>query len=141
MGVWFLLCHYKPSRLGNIAVQNHINVVKNVGETLFNNRSDPFSRRHVLTGSTLVDNIIPHSFPESVKYLVVILGEFKLQLVNYYESYKPKGTQNRSFFIPDVYRKFIDILKVAVEGLRNDQTELWPLDEIEERIANFNTKK
>jgi hypothetical protein len=59
VGVWFLLCHYQPGNLGDITVQRHINLVKEFGETLLNNRVNLLSRRHALIGSALLANIEP----------------------------------------------------------------------------------
>ena len=106
VGLWFLLCHYKPPKTGT--VPKHIKVVKKFSESLFNNLSDALSRRHTLTGSTLFANTKPSSFPDGVKYFIVILEMYREQLVGCYESYKPKATQDRSFFIPNVHGKFGD---------------------------------
>ena len=141
VGVWFLLCHYQPSKLGDKTVQQHIKVVKEFSETLFNNRIDLLSRRRAVIGSALLVNTEPQCFPKAVQHLVVVLDEFREQLVTYYESYKPKESQDLSFFIPDVHRKFGDIFEEAIEELRNDQSGLWPLDDIQKRITYLNTKK
>ena len=139
VGVWILLCHYQPSKLRDINVQNHIiKVVKKFGETLFNNRSNQLSRRRALIGPDLLAKSNPVSFPEPVKHLIIMLGEFRKHLVTYYESYKPKELQDLSFFIPDVHRKFGHVLENAMKGLRDDQTELWPLVDIENRITYLN---
>ena len=140
VGVWFLLCHYRPDKVGDITVQKHIKVVKKFGETLFNNR-DTLSRRHALTGSALLANTKPASFPQAVQYFIVMLNMFRGHLVTYYESYKPKESQDRSFFVPDVHRKFGDVFGNVMKKIRNDQTELWPLDDIEDHIIYLNTKK
>jgi Fungal protein kinase len=128
VGLWFILCHYRPSNSSPGTVPKHIKVVKKFSETLFNNRSDPLSRRHALTGSTLLANTKPHSFPDGVKYLIIILEMFRELLVAYYKRYKPKESQDRSFFNPNVHRKFGDVLQDAMKELKNDQTELWPMD-------------
>ena len=141
VGVWFLLCHYKPKDLGECTVQDHIKIVKTFSETLFNNRIDPLCRHDALVGSTLLTNTNPSSFPEALQHLLVMLNKFRNQLVTYYESYKPKESQNRSFFVSDVYRKFGDMLDDYVKESRNDHTELWPLSHIERRIIFLNTKK
>ena len=141
VGVWFLLCHYKPNDLGESAVQNHIKIVKNFGKTLFNNRENPLNRRYALVRSTLLSNTKPKSFPMGIQHFTVILNKFRILLVTYYKTYEPNGSQDQSFFIPDVYRKFGDILDDAVKEFRNDQTELWPLDHIEDRITFLNSKK
>ena len=77
VGVWFLICHYQPSKLGVDAVQKHIKVVQKFGQTLFNNRSDHLSRRHALIGSALLANTRPQSSPRAVQYLVVVLNKFR----------------------------------------------------------------
>jgi hypothetical protein len=69
-----------------------------------------------------------------------MLNTFRVQLVTY-ESYKPKEFNDLSFFIPNVlHRNFVDILEDAREESRNNQSELWPLDLIEERITNLKAK-
>jgi hypothetical protein len=145
VGVWFLLCHYKSSGFRDSTVQRHIEIVKTFGETLFNNRIYALNRRHALTGavpgSALLTNIEPLSYPKSVQYLVVALDEFREQLVAYYTKYKPKASQDRSFFISDVHREFRDVFEVAIKGLTDDQTSLWPLDHIQAQIIFFNGKK
>ena len=141
VGIWFLLCHYQPSKLEDSTVQKHIKVVKEFGETLFNNHNSPLSRRRALIGSAIFANTKPHSFPQGVKYLIVMLDDFREQLFTYYKSYKPKESQNRSFFIPDVYHKLGNIVEGAMKELRNDQSGLWPLEDIEERITYLNTQK
>ena len=140
VGVWFLLCHYQPSKLRDIKVQQHIEVVKEYGETLFNN-NDPLSRRNALTGPDIIANIESLSFPKAVQGLMVLLESFRDELVKYYETYKPMASQDRSFFNPDLYdRKFGDIFEDAKKGLGNDQTGLWPLSRIEDRIRYLNAK-
>jgi hypothetical protein len=143
VGVWFLLCHYRPSKLGDDTVQKHIKTIKKFGQTLFNNRSDQLSRRHALIGSTLLASTKPKSFPHAVQYLVVVLNKFRAQLVKYYESYKPnpKEPRDQSFFTPDVHRKFGDIFEDGMKALTNDRTELWSLDHIEAHITYLNAKK
>ena len=141
VGVWFLLCHYEPSELEDITVQQHIKVVKQFCETLFNNRIDPLSRRRAVIGSALLVNTEPQTFPRAVQHLVVMLDEFREQLVTYYENYKPKESQDRTFFIPHVHLNFDDVFKEALKELENDESGLWPLDDIEKRIAYLNTKK
>ena len=58
-GLWFLLCHYQPRRLGT--VPNHIRHVKKSSQTLFNIGNDLVSRRRTLTltRSTLFTQGIP----------------------------------------------------------------------------------
>ena len=141
VGFWFPLCHYRPGKVGDITVQKHIKVVKRFGETLFDNRTDPLSRPHALVGSALLANTKPLSFPRAIQHLIVMLNMFRGQLVTYYGIYKPKEYQDRSFFIPDVHSRFGDVFEDAMKGLMNDQTELWPLDHIENHIAFLNTKK
>ena len=79
VGVWFLLCHYQPSNLRDITVQQHIEVVKTYGETLFNNRVNLLSRLHALAGSSdLLANIEPISFPRAVQPIIFFLDVFSL---------------------------------------------------------------
>ena len=99
VGVWFLLCHYEPSKLGDITVQNHIKAVKKYSEILFNNRIDPLSRRRAVIGSALLVNTDPQCFLDAVQILFVMLDEFREQLVTYYEIFKPTKTQEWSFLI------------------------------------------
>jgi hypothetical protein len=141
VGVWFLLCHYQPGKLRDTTVQQHIEVVKTYGETLFNNRVNPLSRRHALTGPDLLANIEPLSFPMAVQHLIVLLDVFRDQLVAHYKLYKPKASQDRSFFNPDLHRKFGDLVEEAMKELRNDQTGLWLIGHVEKRIAYLNAKK
>ena len=125
VGVWFLLCHYQPSNLLDIDVQEHIKVVKNFGQTLFNSPIDPLSRRYALTSQDLLANVEPQFFPHAVQHLIILLEEFRVQLVTYYESYKPMASQDRSFFIPDLHRKFGDVVEETLKELENDKTEFW----------------
>ena len=138
VGVWFVLYHYNPSKIEDPAVQDHIELVKSVGETVFHYRN---SRRQALVGSTLFPSLEPLCFPRAVQYLIVALHTFRSQLVTYYEIYKPKEFQDRSFFNPDVHRKFGDVLEKAMKGLGNAQTEYWPLDHIEDRITLLSNKE
>ena len=124
VGVWFLLCHYRPNNVGDNSVQHHVKVVKKFGATLFN-KGDFSSRRCALIGSALLDK----------------LNMFRGHLLTYYKSYEPKESQDRSFFVPHVHRKFGVVFEDAVQKLRNDQTKLWPLDDIEERITYLVTCK
>lgn len=48
--------------------------------------------------------------------------------MTHYESYKPEGFQDRSFFIPNVHPNFGDVIEDAMKVLRNDEIEFWPLD-------------
>ena len=80
VGVWFLLCHYQFSNLGDVTVQQHIRVVKEFGETLFNNHGDLLSRHRALIGSSIFAKTKPHYFPQAVKYLIVMLNDFREQL-------------------------------------------------------------
>jgi hypothetical protein len=117
VGVWFLSCHYKPSRLGVNTVQTHVKVVKKFNQTLFNNPTDSHRRS------------------------VLVLSEFRAQLLTYYKSYQPREPRDRSFFTPDLHRGFADIVERGLEALRNNQSELWPLDHVEDRIAFLSAKK
>ena len=52
-------------------------------------------------------------------------------------------SQDLSFFkfIPDLHRKYGGIVEKAMKGVKDDQTELLPLDHVEKQIAyyfNFN---
>ena len=143
IGVWFLLCHYQPSNLRDITVQRHIEVVKKYGETLFNNRVNSLSRRRALTGSDLLFNIEPLSFPRAIQPIILLLDMFRDQLVAHYERYKPKpnAPQNRSFFNPDLHREYGDVVEEAKKELRNDETELWPFGYIEKTIAINNANR
>ena len=135
VGVWFLLCHYDPSRIPDTTVEKHVEVVKKFGGTLFNNRIDPLSRRRAVIGSTLLANIQPLSFPKAVQYLVVLLNLFRKQLVAHYTDYKPTMTsQDWSFFNPDLHRQYGDLVKKTITDLKKDSTPLWLIDQIEERI-------
>jgi hypothetical protein len=128
VGIWFLLCHYKPSRLEVDTVQEHVQVVKQYSQTLFNNHTDPLRRRFALADDlVLLANTFPHSFPRAVQYLFVVLNKFRAQLVTYYETYKPSGIPNWSFFTPDVHRGFADIVERGIKALRNDESDpgLW----------------
>ena len=144
VGVWFLLCHYCPNKVGEKIVQLHIYVIKNFGATLFDHR-DPLSRRRALIGSAILEQIRPQLFPSAIQYFIYKLNVFRDHLFTYYKSYIPKESQleDLSFFVLDVHRKFEDVFEGAVERLRisNDRTELWPLDDIEERITRLSTKK
>ena len=136
VGVWFLLCHYPPSDLRDITVQDHIKVVKNFGWTLFNNGIDPISRRRTVLGSYLLAKIQPLSFPKAVQHLIVLLHLFREQLVAHYELYKPTMTsQDLSFFNPDIHRKYGDLVEKAIKKLRDDETALWLIGHIEKSIA------
>ena len=141
VGVWFLVCHYQPSKLRDINVQQHIEVVKTYSETLFNNRVNPLSRRYALTSPDLLTNIEPQSFPVAVQHLILLLDVFRDQLVTHYQLYKPTVSQDRSFFNPDLYCKFGGIVEEALKELTNDQTGLWLIEHVEKRIAYLNAKK
>src|SRR5271168_5238859 len=81
IGVWFAFWHYKPSSLLDATVQQHMKVVKQIGQTLFNNGANTTSRRRALLHSTLVTDSAPKNFPDAVQYLVAVLQKFRLQLV------------------------------------------------------------
>ena len=138
VGVWFLLCHYDSSNLRDTTAQRHIEVVKTYGETLFNNRINLLNRRHAVTGPDLLANIKPGSFPVALQHLILLLDDFREQLVTHYELYKP---QDRSFFIPALHCKFGDIVDIAMKELKDDQTELWHIGQIKTQIAYFNAQK
>ncbi|KAF8811240.1 hypothetical protein BYT27DRAFT_7184620 [Phlegmacium glaucopus] len=140
VGLWFLLCHYTAGNLRSVTVQKHIEVVKQIGETLFNNGADHRSRRNALSYSTLITNSNPLRFPKSVQYLLVVLEKFRAQLVTYYEDYNPKQPQNRSFFTPDVHGKCGVLFENVLESLRNDNTELWPMDHITTQVTYLKDK-
>ena len=141
VGVWFLLRHYEPNNLLDIKVQQHIKVVKNFSETLFNNRIDPLDRRKALTGSTLLGSIRPLSFSLAVQQLTVLLDVFRDELVTYYGIYKPMVSQDRSFFNPDLHRKFGDVVETAMNNLENDDTELWLFHHISNEINYLDSKR
>ena len=140
VGLWFLLCHYQPRNLLEKGVQRHIKVVKNYGETLFNDRFDPLSRRRALTGTNVLGNIEPEFFSNAVQHLIFLLDEFRVGLFKYYRSYNPTASQDRSFFNPDLHRKFSDVIEEAMEDLKNDETELWLLQHISNE-TDYLTKK
>ena len=141
VGVWFLLCHYEPSQFRvPITVQQHIEVVKTYGETLFNNRLNLLNRRHALTGSDLLYNIEPLSFRRAIQPIILMLDMFREQLVAHYKLYKPNATQDQLFFNPGLHRKFFDLVEEARNELMNDQTPLWLMGHIERNIAIYNAQ-
>ena len=141
VGVWILLCHYQPDKLRDIKVQKHIEIIKHFSETLFNNRIDPDSRHDALIGSALLANTKPAHFSEAVQQLILMLDLFREELIAYYERYKPKKSQDPSFFIPDVHRKFGHVFEDAMKELGSNQTGLWPLDHIEKQITYYNARE
>ena len=143
VGVWFLLCHYHPGNLRRITVQQHFEVVKTYGETLFNNSANPNSRRQALTSQDLLENIVPETFPTSVQHLILLLDLFREQLVAQYELYEPKVSQDQSFFIPDLHREFGGIVEEAMTELsrKADKTGLWLIGDVEKQIVYYNAKK
>ena len=141
VGIWFLLCHYEHSIFGVGAVQKHVKVVKKFSQTLFNNRTDSL-RRSALTGkSVLLANANPRHFPSPMQRLLLMLDNFRVQLITYYITYKPSETRDRSFFTPDVHREFADIVEQGIKASRNDDCVLWPMDYIETHITSLNAKK
>jgi hypothetical protein len=56
---------------------------------------------------------------------MVLLDVVRDQLVAHYKDYKAMASQDRSFFNPDLHRKFADLVEEAIKELRNDQTGLW----------------
>ena len=142
VGLWILLCHYHSGNLHNTVVQQHIKVVKEIRETLFNNRISTANRRNALTGSALLlVDIRPRFFSEAVQHLIYLLDEFRGQLVTNYKIYKPMTPQDRSYFIPDVHLKFGDIFEDVMKELKDDQTRLWLFDHIENHIDYLNRRK
>ena len=142
VGVWFSLCHYPPVNLQDITVQQHIEVVKKYGEILFNNRNNTLSRRHALTGPDILAKVDPLSFPMAVQRFILFLDLFREQLVAHYKLYKPSITsQDRSFFNPDVHRKYGDLVEKAIKKLGDDQTALWLFHTIGKSISYMNSKK
>ena len=140
VGVWFLTCHYHPHKFRDTAVQKHMEVVKTFGETLFNNPFDISSRRRALTSQALLVKIGSKSFPVALQHLIVLLDDFRIELVTYYKRYIPKASQDQSFFNPDLFFRFSDIVEEAMEELRNDQTELWPINLVARNMARFSDK-
>ena len=122
-------------------MQNHIKVVKKYSETLFNNRDNHISRRRALTGPALLTSIQPQSFVVSIQYFVNLLDDFRDQLFMNYKLYKPTPTQNRSFFNPDLHRKFANLVDAAIDELKDNETGLWPMDLVEKQIALLNANK
>ena len=140
VGVWFLLCHYQPRNLLDNDVQEHIEVVKNYGETLFNNPIDPLSRPRALTTADLLTSIDPLSFPGALPNFVVLLDRFRDELMKYYKIYKPTASQDRSFFNPDLHRKFGDIVEKAKKKLEIDKTRLLLFKHISDETAYLKSK-
>ena len=124
-GGWASGCYYAITGPANFETLP-CNSISKLSGILFNNDIDLHSRRNALTGPALVVNIDPPSFPKAVQRLMVLLESFRDQLAEYYEIYKPMASQDRSFFSPDLYRKFGDIFEGAKKGLGDDQTGLWP---------------
>ena len=142
VGVWFLFCHYQTSNLLDVTVEEHIKVVKEIGQRLFNNGAGRLSRADALIHSTLLaKESRPTRFPKTVRYFVLALDVFRAQLIKYYESYKPEEPQDRSFFTPDVHRKCVALFENALQLLENDKTELWPWDHIEKRITYLKSRR
>ncbi|KAF8813209.1 hypothetical protein BYT27DRAFT_7181632 [Phlegmacium glaucopus] len=135
VGLWFLLCHYTVGNLRDVPVQKHIEFVKMLGQTIFNNGADHRRRRDVLIYSTLLTHSNPLCFQHSVQYLVDVLDDFRAQLITYYEDYNPQQPQDRSLFTPDVHRKVGVLFENILESLGNDNTELWHMDYITAHIA------
>ena len=131
VGVWFLLCHYRPTHLED-KVQRHIKVVKAVAQSLFNNGANTLNRHNALLRSDILATSNARSFPKTVQYLAVVVNRFRAQLVEYYKNYKP---HDRSFFTPDIHRRCGDLFETTMESLRDDNTELWPLDHIERYVT------
>ena len=143
VGVWFLLCHYYDARCPNLPhkpysfsmlemqdmkMQEHMKVIQEFGQTLFNSGADHLSRRHALIRSTLLTNSHPAGFPKTVQYLVFVLDKFRAQLNMYYKNYNPKKPQDRSYFTPDVHHQCSVLFENALQSstLWNDDTELIP---------------
>ena len=143
VGVWLLVCHYHTRKLrdSDTTVHYHIEVVKRFGETLFSRFNVLISRRRALTSLALLANIEPRSFPFALQHLILLLDNFRDQLVTFYKLYKPMASQDQSFFNPDLFCKFSDIVEDAMKELRNDQTELWLIDHIKTNISYSNDKK
>ena len=139
VGVWFLLYHYKPaSNLLDDIVQRHLKLIKTAAQSLFNNGANlPNSRRQALIRQDTLAASNPRSFPTTVQYLVVVVHKFRAQLVEYYKNYEP---HDRSFFTPDIHRQCGALFERAMESLKNDNTELWPLDHIEQRVSYLQEK-
>ena len=143
VGIWLLLCHYDPSKLRDTTVQQHIEVVKSYGETLFNScaNSPRPSRRVALTGPDILRNVLPLVFPKAIQHLIISLDLFRAQLVTHYKLYEPMAFQDRSFFTPDLYSKFSDKFEETMKVLKDDQTELWLFTNIKDQIDYLNGKK
>ena len=143
VGLWFLLCHYHPDNLQDTAVQQHIEVVKKFGETLFNNRANSpgLSRRCALTGPDLLRDTKPRGFPKAVQRLIFLLDVYRAKLVTHYKLYEPMAFQDRSFFTPDLYSKFSDKFEETMKVLKDDQTELWLFTDVKDQIDYLNGKK
>ena len=137
VGVWFLLCHYRPPHRFEDKVQRHVKVVKAVAESLFNNGTNILNRHNALLRSDILATSNPKSFPKTVQYLAVVVHTFRTQLVEYYKNYKP---HDRSFFTPDIYRRCGDLFETTMKSLRDDDTELWPLDHIEKHMTYLQKK-
>ena len=137
IGVWFLLCHYEPNNIRDVAVKEHSELIKAFGQTLFNNGADPSSRRDALIKSTILGKSDPTSFSKPVQYLVVALSKFRAQLVGYYQEYVPMEPQDRSFFTSDVHGKCGIIFENAATSLLADKTQLWPWDQITIHITKL----
>ena len=66
VGIWFLLLHYKLSKLGVNTVQTHVKVVKKFSQTLFNTRTDSLRRSVLISKSALLANAKPRDFSPPV---------------------------------------------------------------------------
>ena len=127
VGLWLLFCHYDSSNLEADFVQKHIRVVANVGYTLFGvNRS---SRRDAFIHPDHLASSHPRKLPEAVKFLFVLLFKFRERLFSYYENYRPKESQDRSFFTSGVHDTCDDFSKEAIKSLTDakDETKFWPI--------------
>ena len=142
VGIWLLLCHYKPyDNLLESNLQKHIKLVASIGEKLFG--AERLYRRHALILPDQLARSHPQYFSKAVSQLFLVLLQFRECLFSYYESYKPKDAQDRSFFTPDVHTTFGVFLENAIRSLRdtNDETKLWPMDHILSRMVYLQRNK
>ena len=91
------------------------------GETLFNNRRgvNPLSRRHALSGPALhvLAKIQPRSFPTADQHLIVLIASLRKPTCCILQTYKPvpMAPLDRSFFNPDLHRKYGDVVGEAIK--------------------------
>ena len=118
-------------KIQDMKMQEHMKVIQEFGQTLFNSGTVLVDVMHSFTQPYLPTLIhIPASFPKTVQYLFFVLDKLRAQLNLYYKNYNPMKPQDQLYFTPDVHQQCSVLFENALQSLSlwDDDTELIPVN-------------